>query len=210
MLILPEIVNNSGEVSGNGALKYIATIDAEKSANLTNAETSVSPKAFLTKDDAIAKMSASITDTTAMSAIVSSKGGVELTTFTDSFGSKGASNGKRKIKVSIWDSTEGLTSGRDSQWAVLNIPLKIKTKDDRAPVMVIDPFYWKGLNDNSVYNSAAISKREQLEGHIELGNVPQVRFLSVVLPMTKQNLILFHSSLMELNCPQALQLMVVK
>ena len=174
LLILPEIVNNSGEVSGNGALKYIATIDAEDSENLTNAETSVSPKAFLTKDDAIAKMSASNADTAAMSEIVSSKGGVELTTFTDSFGSKGASNGKRKIKVSIWDSTEGLISGRDSQWAVLNIPLKIKTKDDRAPVMVIDPFYWKGLNDNSVYNSASISKREQLEGHIELGNVPQV------------------------------------
>ena len=63
---------------------------------------------------------------------------------------------------SFWDSTEETTPCQDSQWTVLNVKLKQDIFDTVVPKVVVNPFFWNGDKDNSLY------KNSLQNGHIEL------------------------------------------
>lgn len=82
-----------------------------------------------------------------------------------------AKNGaKRWFAFTFWDATEGLTQGQNSQWAVLKFAANVNTIDQIPPRTHVNPFYWKGLHNNSIYNSQDedLKMTTQLQGHIEL------------------------------------------
>lgn len=56
--------------------------------------------------------------------------------------------------IRIWDSTAGTEPFTDSQYASLQIALANQTKDNIAPNVAIDPFFWKSHSDNSLYNNS--------------------------------------------------------
>lgn len=56
--------------------------------------------------------------------------------------------------IRIWDSTAGTTPFETSQYASLQIALANQTKDNVAPNVVIDPFFWNSHSDNSLYNNS--------------------------------------------------------
>ena len=69
----------------------------------------------------------------------------------------------KKFTFSIWDETEGFTSGSDSQHADFNIVMNVAIQDKAKPTVHIKPFYWNSRTDNSIYKSDG-----SLKGHIEL------------------------------------------
>lgn len=84
---------------------------------------------------------------------ISDFGGVEITKLTSG-----------NISITFWDKTEETEQGKDSQWALLKIPVKLMSGEGDAPVPTITPFYWKNSTENSVYIGKGI------KGHIELEN----------------------------------------
>lgn len=65
--------------------------------------------------------------------------------------------------LSFWDNTPGLTQGTDSQYSVIRVSdLRLNLVDDANPATEITPFYWKGQDDNSLYENSTSN------GHIEL------------------------------------------
>ena len=62
----------------------------------------------------------------------------------------------------IYDSTEGESNLENNQKATISIALAVKVKDETAPNVVINPFYWKSADENSLYNNSTAN------GHIEL------------------------------------------
>lgn len=84
---------------------------------------------------------------------ISDFGGVEITELTSG-----------NISITFWDETEETEQGKDSQWALLKIPVKLMSGEGDAPVPTITPFYWKNSTENSVYIDGGI------KGHIELEN----------------------------------------
>ncbi|MCR5189045.1 MAG: hypothetical protein K6C97_08915 [Treponema sp.] len=56
--------------------------------------------------------------------------------------------------IRIWDSTAGTTPFTNSQYASLQIALANQTKDNIAPNVAIDPFFWNSHSDNSLYNNS--------------------------------------------------------
>lgn len=83
---------------------------------------------------------------------ISDFGGVEITELTSG-----------NISITFWDETEETEQGKDSQWALLKIPVKLMSAEEDAPDPTITPFYWNGKDDNSVYIEDGVAK-----GHIEL------------------------------------------
>ena len=96
--------------------------------------------------------------------------------------------GGRKFSFVFYDSTEGsywtkggeyweaseanpVPDGRaDAKTASLDLWFKVQIKDVKAPETEIKPFYWNGLNDNSIYGSAAAENYADLMGHVELSS----------------------------------------
>ncbi len=75
----------------------------------------------------------------------------------------------KSIGLTFWDSTEELEQGLSTQnCTVLVTNLKIDQVDNEPPESTIDTFYWKSLNDNSIYGSETAVKVSDLKGHIEL------------------------------------------
>lgn len=75
----------------------------------------------------------------------------------------------KSIGLTFWDSTEELEQGLSTQnCTVLVTNLKIDQVDNEPPESTIDTFYWKSLNDNSIYGSETATKVSDLKGHIEL------------------------------------------
>lgn len=69
----------------------------------------------------------------------------------------------QRFEFTLWDRTEGLVSGSTSQNAKITICANVSVHDKDAPTVAINPFYWKGKDNNSLFaNSSA-------NGHIELG-----------------------------------------
>ncbi len=72
-------------------------------------------------------------------------------------------DGTKKVSFTFWDSTEECTPGTDSQYAFLRITdLNVDQVDGVDPNVVIDPFFWNGEDDNSLYQNS------KANGHIEL------------------------------------------
>ncbi len=81
-----------------------------------------------------------------------------------------AADGDNKaFSFTFWDSTELTELGTDSQNAVILVKdFTFDLTDGVSPKVVVNPFYWKSLTENSVYASSAATSYSNLKGHIEL------------------------------------------
>ena len=161
LLVIPEFVNDSGEITGNDAIGYIADIVSKDTADITTAKTG-----SVTLLDTTLSSVDGITDTIIKS--FTAKGGFVMNNTTLS-GTNNANEGARKIQVSFWDSTEGLVQGSSTQYAVVNIPLTINTVDKTKPFPSIRPFYWNGADDNSLYDNSTSNGHIELESDLPAG-----------------------------------------
>lgn len=97
-------------------------------------------------------------------------------------------------EMAVRDELEGTNYSFDSAQkekvnAYLSVYMGIKTPATNAtkPTVKIKPFYWNGLNNNSIYGSseASVKSYKDLKGHIELeGDLPE-SFNNVVNEMDK-------------------------
>ena len=71
-------------------------------------------------------------------------------------------DGEQNITFKLWDKTDGTTAGSTSNYAEIEIPVKVAVRDVEAPKASLKPFKWLSASDNSLY---ANSKKN---GHIEL------------------------------------------
>ena len=71
-------------------------------------------------------------------------------------------DGEQNITFKLWDKTDGTTAGSTSNYAEIEIPVKVAVRDVEAPKASLKPFKWLSENENSLY---ANSKEN---GHIEL------------------------------------------
>ena len=69
----------------------------------------------------------------------------------------------KTLSFTFWDETDGKQNACQSQWAILNVPVTIKSGDSVPPVPRIKPFHWLSATDNSILIEEKIAK-----GHIEL------------------------------------------
>ena len=69
----------------------------------------------------------------------------------------------KTLSFTFWDETDGKQDDCGSQWAILNVPVTIKSGDSVPPVPLIKPFHWLSATDNSILIEEKIAK-----GHIEL------------------------------------------
>ncbi len=142
LCIIPEFVG------GNNGLAYILENPSDlakatyKSGDVVSAMTS--------KNDIISKVNNK--GSYGIEKQISDFGGVEITELTSG-----------NISITFWDETEETEQGKDSQWALLKIPVKLMSAEEDAPDPTITPFYWNGKDDNSVYIEDGVAK-----GHIEL------------------------------------------
>ena len=72
------------------------------------------------------------------------------------------------FEYTIYDSTEGETAWDNNQKATIKVALAVQVKDDTKPNVVIEPFSWSSLTNNSIYGSSAATSLSDLQGHIEL------------------------------------------
>ena len=154
LLILPEFVNDSGELTGNGEIKYLYDLAASTAPNISAPKTGT-PVAMATK----AKITGNYAAGTNVANIVSEKGGLYF--------ANGLAEGAKKMQITFWDSTDGMIAGsadttKQSQWAVLNVPLTIDFVDDTPPHGFVAPFFWHSKTHNSLYQSSSSN------GHVEL------------------------------------------
>ena len=72
------------------------------------------------------------------------------------------------FKYKIWDSTDGTVVGTDSvaswtsQYATMQVALAVNVRDNTAPKVVVEPFFWNSASDNSLYENS------YMNGHIWL------------------------------------------
>ena len=169
LCVVPEFVG------GNGSLKYNFAVND----TTTTANNSVSLTAMSTRSE----LSAVINEigSVGMFGTVNSTdkdgntnpvayGGTDIggTTYYD-FGGviipQNRLSGATSVKLSFWDATDSSSGPSfDGQWATLVIPFANMSDEIVPPVPVINPFYWKGSGDNSVYIDSAISGHIELEG----------------------------------------------
>ena len=78
---------------------------------------------------------------------------------------KNIASGEQNMKFIVWDMTDGSTLGdvsSGSAKATITIPVNVTITDEDPPTAVVDPFFWKGKDNNSIY------KNNTANGHIEL------------------------------------------
>ena len=86
----------------------------------------------------------------------------------------------RKFSFVLYDSTDGsyldssTNTYTNAKTAAIDLWFAVRAADETVPLVTINPFYWKGLNDNSIYGSASAESYEDLLGHIEL--TPELTF----------------------------------
>lgn len=75
----------------------------------------------------------------------------------------------KKMSFTFWDETEDTTQGSNSQNAVLYVTdFTVDLVDEVKPTVVVNPFYWNKINDNSIQGSGNVKSVDKLNGHIEL------------------------------------------
>lgn len=153
LCIIPEFVG------GNNELGYIL----ETPSDLDNATyNSGSVSAMTSEASIISKVNNKGSYT--IDGQISDFGGVEIPNVTSG-----------NISITFWDKTEETEQGKDSQWALLKIPVELMSGEQEVPVPTITPFYWKNKDDNSVYFEDGIAK-----GHIELeADLPDEPFYEI-------------------------------
>ena len=169
LCVVPEFVG------GNGSLKYNFVVND----TTTTPNSSVSLSAMTTRSELSAVINeigsvgmfgtVNSTDTDGNTNPVA-YGGTDIggTTYYD-FGGviipQNRLSGATSVKLSFWDETDSSSGPSfDGQWATLVIPFANMSDEIVPPVPVINPFYWKGSGDNSVYIDSVISGHIELEG----------------------------------------------
>lgn len=154
MCILPEFVG------GNGTLKYNMSVgDSEVTAPQTGTELT----ALTTHTDSL-KVVADRDGTKAeIKDHVSKQGGIILD---NKDLESHESTDAKYFAFTFWDETEETTQGKDSQWALLNIPVIVDVKDGTKPNASFNPFFWNGKGKGN--NSLAYDEKGTALGHIEL------------------------------------------
>lgn len=169
LCVVPEFVG------GNGSLKYNfavndTTTTANNSVSLTAMSTRSELSAVINEIGSVGMFgTVNSTDTDGNTNPVA-YGGTDIggTTYYD-FGGviipQNRLSGATSVKLSFWDETDSSSGPSFSgQWATLVIPFANMSDESEPPVPVINPFYWKGSGDNSVYIDSAISGHIELEG----------------------------------------------
>ena len=170
LCVIPEFTG------GNGSLKYVLT-DGENS----EPQTAPSPVAMTTRDSLNIKtvpggipmfgntaigengnenpVAYGITDDSDPGNPVTygDFGGIVIDNVT------GTDGEVKTLSFTFWDETDGKQDDCQSQWAILNVPVTIKSGDSVPPVPLIKPFHWLSATDNSILIEEKIAK-----GHIEL------------------------------------------
>lgn len=170
LCVIPEFTG------GNGSLKYVLT-DGEKS----EPQTAPSPEAMTTRDSLNIKtvpggipmfgntaigengnenpVAYGITDNSDPGNPVTygDFGGIVINNVT------GTDGEVKTLSFTFWDETDGKQDACGSQWAILNVPVTIKSGDSVPPKPLIKPFHWLSATDNSIVIEEKIAK-----GHIEL------------------------------------------
>ena len=170
LCVIPEFTG------GNGSLKYVLT-DGENS----EPQTAPSPVAMTTRDSLNIKtvlggipmfdntaigengnenpVAYGITDNSDPGNPVTygDFGGIVINNVT------GTDGEVKTLSFTFWDETDGKQDDCQSQWAILNVPVTIKSGDSVPPVPRIKPFHWLSATDNSILIEEKIAK-----GHIEL------------------------------------------
>lgn len=160
LAILPEFVG------GNGDIYYVEKYsNSQTSTDYTQISTKTA-SSDLVKMTSKSTLTGSMTDfkykfadkdtnplNVTYADLISEKGGIILNSVPEKY-----------ISFTFWDSTEETTSGTDSQWTHLKIPVTVLSEEKKAPVPTITPFYWKSKSENSVEKDSD----GNLLGHIEL------------------------------------------
>lgn len=103
---------------------------------------------------------------------------IEITV--EDFLKNGIEDGEKTFTFNIWDKTEGLTYGTNSQKAEINIKMNVAIRDSEAPKAGFKQFYWNSETDNSLYQNSRENGHIELEGDLSsavvtaLGNDPKV------------------------------------
>ncbi|MBQ5645690.1 MAG: hypothetical protein IIV07_01350, partial [Treponema sp.] len=89
-------------------------------------------------------------------------------------------DGEKTFTFNIWDKTEGLTYGTNSQKAEIKIKMNVAIRDSEAPKAGFKQFYWNSETDNSLYQNSRENGHIELEKDLSsavvtaLGNDPKV------------------------------------
>lgn len=126
---------------GNGKLQYVLSLAGADGTFGTADDVVVHPLTDLRADESSAIQQIAITEAQLLAPTIG--------------------DGSRTFLFTIWDSTEETTTGVDSQWAKLTMPITVDVVDEVAPKDVISPFYWHSASDNSLYQNS------KSYGHIE-------------------------------------------
>lgn len=177
LCVIPEFTG------GNGSLKYVLT-DGEKSEPQ---KTEPSPEAMTTRDSLTTGPSPKIktvtggipmfgntaigengNDNPVAYGITDNSDPGNPVTYGD-FGGivinnvTGTDGEVKTLSFTFWDETDGKQDDCQSQWAILNVPVTIKSNDKVPPVPRIKPFHWLSATDNSI-----LIEEKTAKGHIEL------------------------------------------
>lgn len=153
MCILPEFTGGNGTLKYNMSVGNSAATDAQPGTTLTALTTGTDSLKVADREGT----KANIKDH------VSSQGGIILdNTALASYESTAA----KYFAFTFWDETEETVQGKDSQWALLNIPVIVDVKDDTKPNASFNPFFWNGKGSGN--NSLAYDATGTALGHIEL------------------------------------------
>lgn len=158
LAVLPEFVG------GNGDIYYVKKYSNSKTSTDYTQISTGTTSSDLVKMTSNSTLTGSMTDFKYKFADTNPSG----VTYKDLISEKGGiildSVPEKYISFTFWDSTEETTSGTDSQWAHLMIPVKLLSSETGKPIPIITPFYWESKSENSVEKDSY----GNLLGHIEL------------------------------------------
>ena len=94
--------------------------------------------------------------------------------------SNSIADGEKTFTINVWDKTEGLTYGTNSQKAEIKIRANVAIRDNEVPKAGLKPFHWNSESDNSLYQNSRENGHIELEADLSdaiitsLGNDPKV------------------------------------
>ena len=92
------------------------------------------------------------------------------------------SEGAQTFTFNIWDKTEGLTYGTNSQKAQIKINMNVAVQDTESPKAGLKQFFWNSETDNSLYQNS------RANGHIELEKDLTDTFMSALDALNQEAL----------------------
>ncbi|MEE1058258.1 MAG: hypothetical protein U0K92_02630, partial [Treponema sp.] len=104
----------------------------------------------------------------------------DITITVEDFLKNEITDGEKTFTFNIWDKTEGLTYGTNSQKAEIKIKMNVAIRDSEVPKAGFKQFYWNSETDNSLYQNSRENGHIELEGDLPkavvtaLGNDPKV------------------------------------